>query len=79
MMESGESNEIKVKMENFMTLSTFQDTWPFFSFFILYTVGRIPWAGDQPVARPLLTHRINADIDVKSCIRNHDPQYSSER
>jgi hypothetical protein len=30
----------------------------FFGFFILYTVDRTPWTGDQPVARPLLTHRI---------------------
>jgi hypothetical protein len=29
----------------------------FFSFFILYTVGRTPWTGDQPVASPLSTHR----------------------
>jgi hypothetical protein len=29
----------------------------FFSFFILYTVVRTPWTGDQPVARPLPTHR----------------------
>jgi hypothetical protein len=29
----------------------------FFSFLILYTVGRTSWMGDQPVARPLLTHR----------------------
>jgi hypothetical protein len=28
------------------------------SFLILYTVGRTPWRGDQPVARPLPTHRI---------------------
>jgi hypothetical protein len=28
-----------------------------FSFFIFYTVGRTPWTGDQPVARPLPTHR----------------------
>jgi hypothetical protein len=28
----------------------------FFSFLILYTVGRISWTGDQPVARPLSTH-----------------------
>jgi hypothetical protein len=35
-----------------------------FTFLILYTVGRTPWTGDQPVARPLRTerhkHRINA-------------------
>jgi hypothetical protein len=29
----------------------------FFSFLILYTVGRTPWTGDQPVARHLPTHR----------------------
>jgi hypothetical protein len=29
----------------------------FFSFFVLYTAGRIPWTGDQSVARPLPTHR----------------------
>jgi hypothetical protein len=29
----------------------------FFSFLIFYTVGRTPWTGDQPVARPLPTHR----------------------
>jgi hypothetical protein len=30
---------------------------PFFSFLILYIVGRTPWTGDQPVARPLPMHR----------------------
>jgi hypothetical protein len=29
----------------------------FFSFLIFYTVGRTPWTGDQPVARPLPAHR----------------------
>jgi hypothetical protein len=29
----------------------------FFRFLILYTVGRTPWMGDQPVTRPLPTHR----------------------
>jgi hypothetical protein len=29
----------------------------FFSFLILYSVGRTPWTGDQSVARPLPTHR----------------------
>jgi hypothetical protein len=29
----------------------------FFSFLILYTVCRTPWAGDQPVTRLLPTHR----------------------
>jgi hypothetical protein len=29
----------------------------FFSFLILYTAGSTPWTGDQPIARPLPTHR----------------------
>jgi hypothetical protein len=29
----------------------------FFIFLILYTVGRTPWTGDQPAARPLPTDR----------------------
>jgi hypothetical protein len=29
----------------------------FFSFLILYTVGRALWTGDQPVTRPLPVHR----------------------
>jgi hypothetical protein len=28
-----------------------------FSFLVLYIVGRTPWTEDQPVARPLPTHR----------------------
>jgi hypothetical protein len=47
----------------------------FFSFLILYTVGRVPWTWDQPVAGPLLTHRINAhntDINALSGTRTHD-------
>jgi hypothetical protein len=50
----------------------------FFSFLILYTIGRTPWTGDQPVARPLPTHRTtqtqtHKDIHVLSGIRTHDP------
>jgi hypothetical protein len=26
--------------------------WPLFQFLNLYTVGRTPWTGDEPVARP---------------------------
>jgi hypothetical protein len=47
----------------------------FFSFLNLNTVGRTAWTGDQPVTRPLPTHRINAHtaIDVLSGMRTHDP------
>jgi hypothetical protein len=40
-----------------MVLQPFVGPWPFFSFLILFTVDRSPWTGDQPVARPLPTHR----------------------
>jgi hypothetical protein len=35
--------------------------WPLFNFLILITVGKALWTGDQLVARPLPTHKINAD------------------
>jgi hypothetical protein len=41
---------ISMALQPFWTLSAFQ-------FLKLYTVGRTPWTGDQPVTRPLLTHR----------------------
>jgi hypothetical protein len=41
-----------------MALKFFVGSWQFFSFLILYTVGRTPWMGDEPVARPLPTPRI---------------------
>jgi hypothetical protein len=31
--------------------------WALLQFLNLYTVGRTPWTGDQPIARPLPTHR----------------------
>jgi hypothetical protein len=37
--------------------SPFVGPWLFFSVLILYRVGRTPWTGDQPIARPLRTHR----------------------
>jgi hypothetical protein len=40
-----------------MALQPLVGSWPLFSFLILYTVGRTPWTGDQPVARPLPAHR----------------------
>jgi hypothetical protein len=45
----------------------------FFCYVILYTVGRTLCTSDQPVARPLPTHRINADIYASSGSRTHDP------
>jgi hypothetical protein len=40
-----------------MALQPFVGPWPLFSFLILYTVDRTSWTRDQPVTRPLPTHR----------------------
>jgi hypothetical protein len=55
--------------------SPFLDLGRFFSFLILYTVGRNPWTGDQFVARMLPTH-ITTQTQKKRIqisIRTHDP------
>jgi hypothetical protein len=44
--------------------SSFVGPWSLFRFLNLYTVGRTPWTGYQPVARPLPTHRIKAHTDI---------------
>jgi hypothetical protein len=44
---------------------------PLFQFLNLYTVGGTPWMGDQPVARPLPTHR--------TIIQNNRAQTSKPR
>jgi hypothetical protein len=41
----------------YMALQSIFFTLAAFQFLNLYTVGRTPWTGDQPVARPLPTHR----------------------
>jgi hypothetical protein len=54
----------------------------FFSFLIIYTVGRTPWTGDQPVARPLSTHRTTQNKSKHPCLEwNSNPrsQRSNER
>jgi hypothetical protein len=40
-----------------MALQPFVGPWPLFQFLNLYTVGKTPWTGDQPVARLLPTRR----------------------
>jgi hypothetical protein len=40
-----------------MALQPFAGPWPLFHFLDFYKVGRTPWTGDQPVARPLPIHR----------------------
>jgi hypothetical protein len=44
--------------------SPFLDLGRFFSFLILYTVGRTPWTEDQPVAVPLPSH-MRAQTQIK--------------
>jgi hypothetical protein len=40
-------------------------SWPPFQFLNLYTFGRTPWTGDQPVAKPLLAQR-TTQTQIKS-------------
>jgi hypothetical protein len=40
--------------------------WKIFQFLNLSTVGRTPWTGDQPVARPLPTHRTTQTQDKRT-------------
>jgi hypothetical protein len=55
----------KIRPQIFFSLSLSLSLWHqsplrlgcVFSFLILYTVCRTPWAGDQPVARPLPKHK----------------------
>jgi hypothetical protein len=51
--------------------------WPLFSFLIIYTVGRSPWTGDQPVARPLPTQ--NKRIQYKHPCLESDSNPRSQR
>jgi hypothetical protein len=47
-----------------------------FSSLILYTVGRSPWTGDQPVTGPLPTHT-STKVQTK-CIQTYIPQVGLE-
>jgi hypothetical protein len=40
-----------------MPLQSFVGPWPIYKFLNVYTIGKTPWTGDQPVARPLPTYR----------------------
>jgi hypothetical protein len=57
----------------------------FFSFLILYTIGRTPWTGDQPVAMQLPTYRTTQTEDKRTQTSmpwwdsNPRSQLSSER
>jgi hypothetical protein len=60
-LQSASTNKSTRKMKRHYTiyLSLYSPCgpWPLFQFLNLYTVGKIPWTGDQPVARPLPAHR----------------------
>jgi hypothetical protein len=40
-----------------MALEPFVGPWPLFRFLNIFIIGSKPWTRDQPVARPLPTHR----------------------
>jgi hypothetical protein len=47
---------LKVYLSTYLWLYSPCGPWPLFQLLNLYTVGRTPWTGDQPVAKPLPTH-----------------------
>jgi hypothetical protein len=49
----------------------------FFRFLVLYTVGKTPWNGDQPLTRPLLTYKTTQSQSkhASSGVRTHDPNF----
>jgi hypothetical protein len=53
-------SQTQVKSAIYLSMAL-QPLWPlaafFFQFLNIYKFGRSPWTGDQPVARPLPTHR----------------------
>jgi hypothetical protein len=56
----GTEEEVAALTEEFYPITALQPfvgPWPLSQLLNLYTVGRNPWMGDQPVARPLPTHR----------------------
>jgi hypothetical protein len=58
--------------------TAFVDLGRFFSFLITYIIGRTPWTGDQPVARPLPTHRIN--VHRHPCLEwDSNPRFQCSR
>jgi hypothetical protein len=58
-----------------MALQPFVGPWPLLQFRNhFYTDGRTPWMSDQPVAKPLPTHKTtHIDIHALSRIQTHDP------
>jgi hypothetical protein len=44
-----------------------------------YTVGRTPWTSDQPVARPLLTHRATQTQNKRTHTQTSMPRVGFER
>jgi hypothetical protein len=58
--------EVNAEIYLSMALQTFVGPWPLFQFLNLYTVGRTTWTGDQPVARPLPTHRTTQTQDKRT-------------
>jgi hypothetical protein len=61
-----------------MALQPYLGPWALLRFRnLFYTDGRTPWTCDQPVARPLHTHRINAHTNIHALrgIRTHDPSF----
>jgi hypothetical protein len=61
-----------------MALQPFVGPWPLFSFLILYTVGRTPLSGDQPVVGPLPIHK-TTQIPTTPVFERENTVYALDR
>jgi hypothetical protein len=48
---------ISIYLSTYLRFYSFSGLWPLIQFLNPYRVDRAPWTGNQPVARPLPTHR----------------------
>jgi hypothetical protein len=71
-----------------VAVQPFVGPWPLIQFRNIFdTDGRTPWTSDQPVARPLPTHRrtqtqnkrTHTHVHASSRIRTYDPSVRTER
>jgi len=67
------------RLSRIRRLGLFGSEFIFWNLWIYWTIGRTPWTGDRPDARPLPAHRVTQHtktrtrIHASSGIRTHDP------
>jgi hypothetical protein len=75
-VDSSLSRDMSIYVSIYVSAVLLLDLGRFFSFLILYTVGRTPWKGDEPIARPSPTHRTTQTQN--KCTQTSMPQMGFE-